>query len=110
MTIIWFNVNEAYSFLMKNGEVYTLRDHPKVEGKANLMSSIEGRPFYKGKVEIKLIDVFPRENVQLESLVEKYLSKSGFSTSKEWLSRVKKSDSKFLYVYLVKIEDLKVKK
>jgi len=102
MGIIWFNVPEAYKYLMEHGEVYTLRDHLKKEGKAMLKSSLEGKPYYKGMVIIKLISAKPSYPSltyykSFSGWIEYHVGKSGFKTVEEWLSKVDKEGELFLF-------------
>ena len=111
--IIWFNVPEAMNYLNQFGEVYTLRDHKKENGIAHLMTSLSGRPFYKGKVRIRFecelewIDgdyIVVRDSYSsLEAThkaLSKYAKKSGFINWHEWLAHIKGTPLT-LYLYYV---------
>jgi len=110
MGIIWFNVPEAYKYLMENGEVYTLRDHSKKKGNAMLRSSLEGKPYYKGMVTIVFIGeicfttISPMTLTRSSHLLlKRHVSLSGFSTIWEWLSKLKKlEDRQEYYLYYVR--------
>jgi hypothetical protein len=98
--MIWFNVKEAMNQLNEFGEVYTLRDHMKREGIAQLLSSLLGRPYYKGKVRIafvKKIDMNSQEDLTNLSI---YSKKSGFKDQWEWIAHVK-GNPQFLYLFHV---------
>ena len=100
MGIIWFNVKEAYEYLMKYGEVYTLRDHPKYQGNAMLKSSLEGKPFYKGMVNVEFVLLIALDVPMSKASLSRYVGKSGFKTVDEWLSKVTPK-AKELYMYYV---------
>jgi hypothetical protein len=106
-------VEEAMNYLNKFGEVYTLRDHKKENGIANLMSSLAGRPYYKGRVRIKFecelewisgdYIVVRNSYSSLEAThkaLRKYAKKSGFINWHEWISHIK-GTPKILYLYHV---------
>jgi len=105
--MIWFNVHEAYSFLTKYGEVFTLRPNEKREGKCMLLSSIKGKPHYKGIVEVSFCRKINLSNVVHKAMLLNYVYKSGFKTIEEWLSKAK--ESKVLYLYYVKLIRLEKK-
>lgn len=105
MEIIWFNIQEAYSYLTKHGEVFTLRDHKKKrEGKMMLLSSLEGKPHYKGIVEVVFAKEIKMNKVLSKTTLYNYRGKSGFQTVEDWLKKAKKS--KILYLYYVKVVKL----
>lgn len=94
--MIWFNVKEAYDYLIENKEVFTLRPNQKKFGKHMLLSSLEGKKHYKGTVEIlanpyQPITIWKIGNKYYERCcypLENYVSKSGFPTRKKWLDKV----------------------
>jgi hypothetical protein len=85
--VIWFNVPEAREYLLKHGEVYTLRRKERREGKEVLMYGGFGK---KGEVNVK----FVREILDWNEL-NRYVDKSGFRTVDEWIRKAK--GSRFLY-------------
>lgn len=106
MTIIWFNVEEVMNYLNEFGEVFTLRDHLKSEGTTLLMSSLVGRPYYKGKVKLKFVCVIDRQSEASMLSLEKYVSKSGFKTREAWMKKVEyledlgvNAKERWLYLY-----------
>jgi len=103
MGIIWFNVKEAYEYLMENGEVCTLRDHYKKDGRAMLKSSLEGKPFYKGMVTIMCIDVIVIDSPTSRDMLRRFVKLSGFKTIEEWLSKLNKEKNGFYLFYVRKI-------
>lgn len=102
MGIIWFNVKEAYEYLMRNGEIYTLRDHPKYQGKAMLKSSLEGKPFYKGMVNVEFVLLIVLDVPMSKANLSRYVGKSGFNTVGEWLSKVPPEANELYLYYVVK--------
>lgn len=106
MPIIWFNVEEVMNYLNEFGEVFTLRDHLKSEGTTLLMSSLVGRPYYKGKVKLKFVCVIDRQSEASMLSLEKYVSKSGFKTREAWMKKVEyledlgvNAKERWLYLY-----------
>jgi hypothetical protein len=109
LAIIWFNVEEVMNYLDEFGEVFTLRDHFKSEGTTLLMSSLVGRPYYKGKVKLKFVCVIDRESETSMLSLDKYASKSGFNTREAWMKKVEDLESlglntkeRWLYLYHAK--------
>lgn len=104
LPIIWFNVEEVMDYLNEFGEVFTLRDHWKVEGIALLMSSLIGKPYCKGKVNIKYICIIDRDSEPSKKTLEKYASKSGFKTWQDWIKKAEDLglNGRWLYLYHVK--------
>lgn len=100
MTMIWFNILEAMDYLNEKGEVYTLRDHPKTNGIAMLLSSLVGKPYYKGKVKITFVKKIDMNSQQDLTDLTPYALKSGFSNQWDWIAHVK-GNPKFLYLYHV---------
>jgi hypothetical protein len=98
--MIWFNVEEAMNQLSEFGEVYTLRDHTKKEGIAMLLSSLCGKPYYKGKVRITFVKKIDMDSQEDLTNLTPYAKKSGFKNQWEWISHVK-GNPKFLYLYHV---------
>lgn len=98
--MIWFNIFEAMEYLNEKGEVYTLRDHTKEEGIAKLLSSLVGKPYYKGKVKITFVKKIDMDSQEDLTNLGQYSSKSGFKDQWEWLIHVK-GNPKFLYLYHV---------
>jgi hypothetical protein len=101
--IIWFNVEEVMNYLNEFGEVFTLRDHWKIEGIALLMSSLVGKPYYKGKVNITYICIIDRDLEASKKTLEKYVSKSGFKTWQDWIKKAEDLglNGRWLYLYHV---------
>ena len=84
--IIWFNVKEAYDFLMENGEVYTLRAKPKKDGKHQLRSihcPLEGFPYVVGKVNVRFVMSIIAMWRKTEEQLKPYVAKSGFKDVQE---------------------------
>jgi hypothetical protein len=98
--IIWFNVKEAYEHLVQYRKVYTLREinkYPRKEGKHLLMSSLNGKPYYKGKVFVE----FEAELIPSQvPLSEWYVQESGFPNLGQWVKALKNPDRPH-YLYRV---------
>jgi len=100
--MIWFNVREAYDYLMAHSEVFSVRSHKKKnEGKMMLLSTLEGKPHYKGIVDVTFCKEINLENPISKSMLFNYVRKSGFKTVEQWL--MKASKAKVLYLYHVKL-------
>lgn len=89
--VIWFNVEKAREFLLKNGFVFTLRPKRRREGREMLSYGGFGK---KGMVNVKFVDWFIGED-RLEENLEQYVEFTGFDNVKEWLEEAK--DSRILY-------------
>lgn len=86
--VIWFNVKEARTFLLKNGYVYTLRPkRRKREGMEVLMYDSFGK---KGLVTVSFI-----KRITGNRELEEYVKCSGFRSVVEW--RRAAGQSRFLY-------------
>ena len=86
---MWFNVEEARSFLLRNGFVYTLRPKPyrlRSKRKRGVDVLMYGGFGVKGKVYFEFIKVV-RDVEELKPFV-KY---SGFESLEEWLRRAGKN-------------------
>jgi hypothetical protein len=86
--VIWFNVEKARDFLLKNGYVYTLRPKKRREGIEVLMYDGFGK---KGYANVK----FVKEILDWDEL-NRYVYESGFRNVDEWVREAK--GSRFLYL------------
>jgi hypothetical protein len=98
--IMWFNVKEAYDHLMQYKKVYTLREvnkYPRKEGKHQLRSSLNGKPYYKGEVFVE----FKAELIPSHApLGPWYVNDSGFPNYGQ-LVKALKNPNKPHYLYRV---------
>jgi len=103
LPIIWFNVEEAMNYLDEFGEVYTLRDHWKSNGVHNLMSSLSGRPYYKGKVKVEYVCMIDKDTLGSKEILGKFASKSGFKSWEDWLKKAEDLglNNRWFYLYHV---------
>jgi hypothetical protein len=85
--VMWFNVSESREYLLKHGQVYTLRPKKRREGKEILSYGGFGK---KGEVNVK----FVKEILDWNEL-NRYVDKSGFRTVDEWVRKAK--GNRFLY-------------
>lgn len=95
--MIWFNVKEAFDYLMQYGEVFTLRPYKKKEGKMMILSSLEGKPHYKGIGEVIFCREIDMENIISKAHLHNYYYKSGFDSVEAWLKKAKPTKKYFLY-------------
>ena len=87
---------------MKYGEVYTLRPATKQTGKAMLLSSLEGKPYYKGIVGIHFCKVINLSKNISKSTLHNYVGKSGFASVEEWLDKLKRTQEIYYLYYVLK--------
>lgn len=91
---IYFNIKEAREYLLKHGEVYTLRKPRKV-GNASIMIGNRYRQNVKkiGNGYVSFV-----EQIVNDKQLEKYVEQSGFKSIEKWRE---KSDKKYLKIYRV---------
>ena len=89
--VMWFNVEEARNFLLKNLSVYTLRPKTRREGKEVLSYGGFGK---KGVVYV----VFVKE-INDDSELEEFVTESGFNSVEEWLEKA--GESRYLYYVML---------
>lgn len=97
MGIIWFNIEEAYYFLMENGEVFTLRPYKKIEGRVMILSKLEGKPYFKGMGELIFCREIDMSDIISKAHLHNYVYKSGFNSIEEWLAKAKPIQKYYLY-------------
>jgi len=83
--LIWFNVPQAFQFLIREGRVYTLRHKIKKEGEHALMSSLA---LYGPSTGYRVRVEFVKRINQTEDLIP-FLPKSGFKHLEDWLKEAK---------------------
>jgi len=99
---IFFSSQKARTFLISNGEVYTLRRSRRPTGYAHAFYVNEnGRSIEIGLVYVEEIGVVLKAGDLLP-----YVRKSGFESVEEWLSEARKSQCK-LPAWLYKVELVK---
>lgn len=107
---IYFNVKESYDYLVRWGQVYSLRPKRRSNTrKVVLLSTLEGSPHYKGIVKVKFVREIDLEDHLSKAMLLCYIAQSGFTGTNEWLH----SCTKFwdvLYLYTVEVLELEKKK
>ena len=101
--MIWFNVKQAYDYLMKNKYVVTLRPKLKREGIHQLFTSLFGKPYFRGT----MVYVQPLAYVYDDHLLYYLVEHSGFNTVEEW--RKHAENSKYLYYVTIINEGTHIK-
>ena len=115
-TVIYFKSKKALDYLLKNGEVYTIRPRKRSEGLAYVKTSKKGRKL--AEVEVKYVgevvltapddEWYVADGAYAKGKLEEFVDKSGFNSVEEWLEEVRKlnggklPDRMFLY-HVVKI-------
>ena len=103
--MIFFNVSQAKNYLLKNGEIYTLR---KPSRKIGVDTAVEGsytHPKILGLVDIKFVELITQPD-QLAL----YVNKSGIRSSFEWFEKAQELHKlKTLGLFHVKLLDTKPK-
>jgi len=109
-TVIYFKSKKALDYLLKNGEVYTIRLRKRSEGLAYVKTHRKGRKImdvvvrYVGEVMLlQKLGWSVVGEVYIIGKLEDFVNKSGFSSVDEWLEEVKRlnkgklPDEIFLY-------------
>ena len=115
-TVIYFKSKKALDYLLKNGEVYTIRPRKRSEGLAYVKTSKKGRKL--AEVEVKYVgevvltapddEWYVADGAYAKGKLEEFVDKSGFNSVEEWLEEVRKlnggklPDRMFLY-HVVKV-------
>jgi len=110
-TAIYFKSKKALDYLLKNGEVYTIRLKKRSEGLAYVKTSKKGRKL--AEVEVKYVgevvltepddEWYVADGAYAKGKLEEFVDKSGFDSVEEWLEEVRKlnggklPDRMFLY-------------
>lgn len=116
-TVIYFKSKKALNYLLKNGEVYTIRPRKRSEGLAYVKTSKKGRKLAEvevrcvGKVDLTApddewyIDLTDVDFITIgRGGLKRFVGKSGFNSVEEWLEEVRRlnggklpADKMFLY-------------
>jgi reverse gyrase len=95
--VIWFNVEKARNYLLRNGYVYTLRPKKRREGIEVLSYEGFGK---KGVVYVSFV-----KEIESDEELKEFVSESGFETVEEW--RKEAGESRFLYYVFTVKQNLK---
>lgn len=96
MTWIWFNEPKVLDFLIRNGEVYTVRHYS--------IRRIQQRQAKKGNQLLGfLVGLETVGAIQDDSLLLKYWQKSGFSSLDEWKQAIERQHKNHPNLWLLKV-------
>ena len=104
MCIIWFNHPRALDYLIRHGEVYTLRAHKKSCPSGHVI--IKSRYGLRARGLIRFVGVVDLRDPTQVSQLGAFVAKSGFKTVDEWVRAFRElnGDATMAYLYYVRIE------
>ncbi len=109
--MIYFNNYKVRRHLINHKVVFTVREHPKIQGKHDLVYHCKNRGRVKfGEGNIKHIDILTPRRIK-ERLID-YVDYSGFSTVANWIYVILtinewKSIKTKMYLYRVELTSYK---